>query len=58
LADITPSLAPVIVSDIGFRLQLGKELGQAHPQGLRQFVGSRNRDGLLTALNRADVGTM
>jgi len=58
LADIRPSLAPVIVSDIGFRLQLGKELGQAHPQGLRQLVGGRNADGLLAALNRTDVGTM
>jgi hypothetical protein len=58
LADIAPSLAPVIVLDIGFRIQLGKELGKAHPQSLRQLIGGRNRDGLLAALNRADVGTM
>jgi len=42
LADIKPSLAQAIVSDIGFRLQLGKELGKAHPQGRRQLVGGRN----------------
>jgi hypothetical protein len=53
-----PSLALVIVSHVGCRLDLGKELGKAHPQGLRQLVGGRNCDGLLAALNRTDVSTM
>jgi hypothetical protein len=58
LADIKPSLALAIVSDIGSRLQQGKELGKAHPQGMRQLVSGRIYVGLLAALNRTDVGTM
>ena len=57
-SDIKPSLALAIVSDIGSRLQQGKELGKAHPQGMRQLVSGRIYVGLLAALNRTDVGTM
>jgi hypothetical protein len=49
---------PVIISHLGFRFELGEELCKRHPQGMRQLVGGRNRDGLFAALDRTDVGTM
>jgi hypothetical protein len=58
LANIMALLAPVIISNVGWCLELDKELGKGHPQGMCQLVGGRNCDGLLTALNRTNVGTM
>lgn len=52
------SLAPVVVSQLGLHFQLGEKLRKRHSQGLRQLIGGRDRDGLLTALDRTDVGTM
>jgi hypothetical protein len=58
LVDIIFALAPRVVSQLGFRFEFDEKLRKRYSQGLRQLVGGRNRDGLLAAFDRTNVGTM